>query len=89
MGFGRRTHRLALAHTKAVAVSLSHLRDLLAMSLQPVGLHPVLLGARGKDVFVHSSQLDNLGGTLNEGQTISFEARQGQKGLEAVNVSTD
>ena len=43
----------------------------------------------GKDVFVHSSQLDNLGGTLNEGQTVSFEARQGQKGLEAVNVSTD
>lgn len=43
----------------------------------------------GKDVFVHSSQLGNLGGTLNEGQAVSFEARQGHKGLEAINLSTD
>lgn len=39
-----------------------------------------------KDVFVHGTNLGNVGGTLQEGQTVAFEAQQGQKGIEAVNV---
>ena len=40
-----------------------------------------------KDVFVHGTNLGNVsGGTLREGQTVSFEAQQGQKGIEAINV---
>ena len=40
----------------------------------------------GKDVFVHGTQLGSVGGTLQEGQRVSFEAQQGQKGIEAINV---
>ena len=36
-----------------------------------------------KDVFVHASQLDNIGGSLQEGQTVMFETAQGKKGAEA------
>jgi len=39
----------------------------------------------GKDVFVHASGLD--GTILNEGDKVSFEVEEGQKGLNAVNVS--
>ena len=39
-----------------------------------------------KDVFVHASQLDNVGGTLQEGQTVVFETVQGKKGMEAHNL---
>ncbi|MFZ9035329.1 MAG: cold-shock protein [Francisellaceae bacterium] len=39
-----------------------------------------------KDVFVHVSALDHVGGMLHDGQTVSFEVRQGKKGPEAVNV---
>ena len=39
-----------------------------------------------KDVFVHASQLDNVGGTLQEGQPVMFESVQGRKGQEAQNV---
>ena len=39
-----------------------------------------------RDVFIHSSKLDAVGGTLQEGQTVAFEAQQGQKGMEAINV---
>ncbi|WP_116964820.1 cold-shock protein [Fastidiosibacter lacustris] len=39
-----------------------------------------------KDVFVHITNLDATGGTLQEGQTVAFVAKQGQKGMEAVNV---
>ena len=37
-----------------------------------------------KDVFVHISKLD--GDTLQEGQRVSFETKEGMKGLEATNV---
>jgi len=39
-----------------------------------------------KDVFVHANSLQNVGGTLTENETVSFETQQGQKGIEAVNV---
>ncbi|MDQ3962835.1 MAG: cold shock domain-containing protein, partial [Actinomycetota bacterium] len=40
-----------------------------------------------KDLFVHFSNIEADGfKTLAEGSTVSFEARQGQKGPEAVNV---
>ncbi len=39
----------------------------------------------GKDYFIHISGLKGL--TLNEGDKVEFETRQGQKGLEAFNVS--
>jgi CspA family cold shock protein len=40
-----------------------------------------------KDLFVHFSNITTDGyKTLTEGWTVSFEARQGQKGPEAVNV---
>ena len=35
-----------------------------------------------KDVFVHITNLDAMGGYLQEGQTVSFEVQQGKKGLE-------
>ena len=39
-----------------------------------------------KDVFVHASQLDGVGGTLQDGQTVMFESAQGKKGQEAQNL---
>ena len=39
----------------------------------------------GKDYFIHVSGLN--GTTLNDGAKVEFETRQGQKGLEAFNVS--
>ncbi len=39
----------------------------------------------GKDYFIHSSALNGV--TLTEGAKVEFETRQGQKGLEAFNVS--
>ena len=39
-----------------------------------------------KDVFVHTSQLDNVGGTLQEGQAVMFDSVRGKKGAEAQNV---
>ena len=39
-----------------------------------------------KDVFVHASKLDSIGGTLQEGQTVMFETVQGKKGAEAQNL---
>ncbi|MFZ9035885.1 MAG: cold-shock protein [Francisellaceae bacterium] len=41
---------------------------------------------QGKDIFVHATQLANIGGLLYEGQMVSFEAREGKKGVEAVKV---
>ena len=38
-----------------------------------------------KDVFVHANGLN--GTTINEGDTVSFDVEEGQKGLNAVNVS--
>jgi CspA family cold shock protein len=41
----------------------------------------------GNDVFVHFSAIqDNGFRTLQEGQRVSFEMQQGQKGLAAANV---
>lgn len=39
-----------------------------------------------KDVFVHASQLDGVGGTLQDGQAVMFESVQGRKGQEAQNL---
>ena len=39
-----------------------------------------------KDVFVHVNQLHNVGGTLQEGQSVIFESVQGRKGQEAQNL---
>lgn len=43
--------------------------------------------SKGKDYFIHSSALNGL--MLKEGTKVEFEKRQGQKGLEAFNVSLD
>ena len=41
-----------------------------------------------KDLFVHFSNIAADGyKTLPEGATVTFEARQGQKGPEAINVT--
>lgn len=41
----------------------------------------------GKDVFVHFSAIQGSGfKTLTEGQRVSFEVTQGQKGPQASNV---
>lgn len=42
----------------------------------------------GKDVFVHFSAINGTGRkTLLEGQTVTMEVTQGQKGPQAENVS--
>jgi len=42
----------------------------------------------GGDVFVHHSSIQAEGfRSLNEGDRVSFETEQGDKGLKAVNVS--
>lgn len=42
----------------------------------------------GKDVFVHFSQINKDGfKTLEEGQSVTFEIVEGEKGLQAANVS--
>jgi cold shock protein len=38
-----------------------------------------------KDVFVHSKAVP--GGQLSEGDKVSFDVEQGQKGLQATNVT--
>jgi CspA family cold shock protein len=40
--------------------------------------------AQGKDFFVHVSSISS--GTLNEGDKVEFETREGKKGMEAYNV---
>jgi len=40
----------------------------------------------GKDVFVHRTGLQNSYSGLNEGQQVSFELKDGQKGPMAVEV---
>jgi len=39
-----------------------------------------------KDVFVHQSALTN---DINEGDKVSYDVEQGEKGLNAVNVKVD
>lgn len=42
----------------------------------------------GEDVFVHFSAIDMEGfKTLSEGMEVDFEIRQGDKGLQAANVT--
>ena len=42
----------------------------------------------GKDVFVHHSAIVGTGfKTLAEGQQVTFDVEQGQKGLQASNVT--
>ena len=43
----------------------------------------------GKDVFVHFSAIQNEEGykTLNEGQAVEFEIKEGDKGPQAINVT--
>ena len=42
----------------------------------------------GEDVFVHFRAIKSDGyKTLEEGQNVSFETEQGQKGLQAANVT--
>ncbi len=41
-----------------------------------------------KDLFVHFSAIQTDGyKTLEEGSTVTYESRQGQKGPEAINVT--
>jgi len=41
----------------------------------------------GEDVFVHFSAIQGDGfKTLDEGQSVTFEVEQGQRGLQAANV---
>ena len=39
-----------------------------------------------KDIFVHVSQLDNIGGYLQDGEALLFNTQEGRKGLEAINI---
>ena len=39
-----------------------------------------------KDVFVHVSQLDAVGGYIQEGEVLLFNEIQGKKGMEAANI---
>ena len=41
--------------------------------------------ASGNDIFFHSNNIAG-GGTLNEGQEVTFDIEDGRKGPEAMNV---
>ncbi len=46
-----------------------------------------ITGEDGKDVFAHYSQISGSGfKTLEEGQKVTFDVAQGQKGLQAENI---
>ena len=44
-----------------------------------------ITSSSGKDYFIHTSNLNGV--TLNDRAKVEFETRQGQKGLEAFNVT--
>ena len=49
----------------------------------------IITGEDGKDVFAHFSQIKKDGfKTLEEGQAVSFDVVEGQKGLQAENIVT-
>lgn len=49
-----------------------------------------IIGEDGKDIFVHYSQIqtedENEYKTLNEGQDVTYEIEETEKGQQAVNV---
>ncbi len=46
-----------------------------------------ITGEDGKDVFAHFSQIQSNGfKSLEEGQKVTFDVAQGQKGLQAENI---
>ena len=46
-----------------------------------------ITGEDGKDVFVHFSAIQSEGfKTLDEGQTVTYDLTEGEKGLQAANV---
>ncbi|MEG0283198.1 MAG: cold-shock protein [Erysipelotrichales bacterium] len=46
-----------------------------------------ITGEDGKDVFAHFSQINSEGfKTLDEGDKVSYEVAQGDKGLQAENI---
>ncbi len=47
-----------------------------------------ITGEDGKDVFVHQSALAE-GETLREGDSVTFDVEQGNKGAKAVNVKKE
>ncbi len=48
-----------------------------------------ITGEDGKDVFVHFSQINKEGfKTLDEGEEVTFEVVEGQKGPQASNVTS-
>ncbi len=46
----------------------------------------ILDDENGKDVFVHTSGLSE-NTTIQEGDEVTFDTEQGQKGINAINVS--
>ncbi len=47
-----------------------------------------ITGEDGKDVFAHFSQINSNGfKTLEEGQNVTFDVVQGQKGPQAENIT--
>jgi CspA family cold shock protein len=42
----------------------------------------------GKELFIHSSNVNTLSKTLEKGERVEFEITQGPKGPVATNVST-
>lgn len=40
-----------------------------------------------KDIFVHTSAIQNSSKSLEEGQKVQFETEEGPKGLQAIEVS--
>ncbi|MBC2855431.1 cold-shock protein [Cetobacterium sp. 2A] len=48
-----------------------------------------ITGEDGKDVFAHFSQIQKDGfKTLNEGEEVTFDVTEGQKGPQASNIKT-